>query len=127
MNVLAAAVARIMYINPMTLNMSDDVLLLVNGVYKPMQIAPHCRLSSDHVVLAHENSITAALPTAYYRTLVVGNNNSLVQLLDDLTHQDGMCTSLPPLDLHHCLISCKHLLVKQFQPGYTLSWLHAWP
>ncbi|KAJ7336232.1 hypothetical protein DFH08DRAFT_813465 [Mycena albidolilacea] len=28
---------------------------------------------------------------------------------------------------HGCLIGHEHLLVKQFQPGYTLDWLHAWP
>jgi hypothetical protein len=31
-------------------------------------------------VLAHENGIAAALPPAYYRTLIVGNNNLLVGL-----------------------------------------------
>jgi hypothetical protein len=40
MNVLAAAVARIMRINPTMLDAYDDALLLVNGVYKPTQITP---------------------------------------------------------------------------------------
>jgi hypothetical protein len=79
-NVLAAAVAHIMHINPTTLNMYDDTLLLVNGVYNPTQIAPHRGLSSDLAVLACEHGIAAALPAAYYRTLVAGNNNSLVSL-----------------------------------------------
>jgi hypothetical protein len=35
--------------------------------------------------------------------------------------------SLPPLGLCRCLIGRKRLLVKQFRPGYTLSWLHTWP
>jgi hypothetical protein len=64
----------------MMLDAYDDALLLVNGVYKPTQIAPHHGLSSDLAVLAHENSIAAALPSTYYRTLVAGNNNSLVSL-----------------------------------------------
>jgi hypothetical protein len=72
-------VACITCINPTTLAY-HDVLLLINGVYKPMQIVPHHGLSSDLAVLAHENSIAAALPAAYYRTLVVGNNNSPVSL-----------------------------------------------
>ncbi|KAJ7772492.1 hypothetical protein B0H14DRAFT_3164791, partial [Mycena olivaceomarginata] len=76
-NILATTVVRIMHINPTTLNTYDNALLLVNGVYKPTQIAPHRGLSSNLAVLVHENSITAALPSAYYRTLVVGNNNSL--------------------------------------------------
>ncbi|KAJ7794304.1 hypothetical protein B0H14DRAFT_2192067, partial [Mycena olivaceomarginata] len=125
MNVLAAAVARITCINPTTLDAYDDALLLVNGMYKPMQIAPRRGLSFDLAVLVRENGIAAALPAAYYRTLVVGNNNSL--LLDGLTHQDGTCVSLPPLDLRRCLIGRKRLLVKQFQSGYTLGWLRAWP
>ncbi|KAJ7823999.1 hypothetical protein B0H14DRAFT_3729594 [Mycena olivaceomarginata] len=125
-NILAAAVARITRINPMTLDAYDDALLLVNGMYKPMQITPHHRLSSDLAVLAREHDITATLPAAYYRTLVVGNNNSLVQLLDGLTRQDGTRASLPPLGLHPCLIGCERL-VKQFQPGYTLGWLRTWP
>jgi sulfur transfer complex TusBCD TusB component (DsrH family) len=62
------------------LNAYDDVLLLVNGVYKPMQIVPHHGLSFDLAVLAHEHGITAALPATYYHTLVAGNNNSLVSL-----------------------------------------------
>jgi hypothetical protein len=79
-NVLAATVARITCINPTTLNVYDNTLLLVNGVYKPTQIAPHRGLSSDLAVLAHKNGIAAALSAAYYRTLVAGNNNSLVSL-----------------------------------------------
>ncbi|KAJ7797495.1 hypothetical protein B0H14DRAFT_2618868 [Mycena olivaceomarginata] len=103
------------------------MLLLVNGVYKLTQIVPHRGLSSDLAVLACEHDIAAALPAAYYYcTLVVGNNNSLVQLLDGLTRQDGTCGSLPLLDLRRCLIGCGHLLVKQFQPGYTLGWLRVW-
>jgi hypothetical protein len=80
MNVLAAAVARIMRINPTTLEAYNDALLLVNGVYKPTQIAPHRGLSSNLAVLACENGIAAALPAAYYCTLVIGNNNSPVSL-----------------------------------------------
>jgi hypothetical protein len=34
-NVLAATVVRITRINPTTLDAYDDVLLLINGVYKP--------------------------------------------------------------------------------------------
>ncbi|KAJ7818227.1 hypothetical protein B0H14DRAFT_3474062 [Mycena olivaceomarginata] len=49
---------------PTTLNAYDDTLLLVNGVYKPMQIAPRRGLSFDLAVLAHENGIAAALPAA---------------------------------------------------------------
>jgi hypothetical protein len=79
-NILATAVARITRINPTTLDTYDDTLLLVNGVYKPMQIVPHRGLSSDLVVLVHENGIAAALSAAYYHTLVAGNNNSPVSL-----------------------------------------------
>jgi hypothetical protein len=79
-NILATTVVRITCINPTTLNTYDDALLLVNEVYKPMQIAPHCGLSSDLAVLARENGIAAALSAAYYRTLVAGNNNSLMGL-----------------------------------------------
>jgi hypothetical protein len=66
-NVLAAAVAvaHITRINPTTLNTYDDVLLLINGVYKPTQITPHCGLSSDLTVLAREHGITAALPACH--------------------------------------------------------------
>ncbi|KAJ7815056.1 hypothetical protein B0H14DRAFT_3476577 [Mycena olivaceomarginata] len=123
-NVLAAAVARITRINPTMLDAYNDALLLVNGVYNPTQIAPHCGLSSDLTVLAREHGIAAALPSVYYHTLVVGNNNS--PLLDGLMSQDGTRTSLPPLSLRCCLVGCERLLVKQFQPGYTLGWLCAW-
>ncbi|KAJ7741489.1 hypothetical protein B0H14DRAFT_3515315 [Mycena olivaceomarginata] len=111
MNVLAAAVAHIARINPTTLDTYDDALLLVNGVYKPTQIAPHRGLSSDLTVLAHENSIAAALSAAYYRTLVVGNNNS--PLFDGLMCQDGTRASLPPLGPRRCLVGRECLLVKQ--------------
>ncbi|KAJ7701040.1 hypothetical protein B0H14DRAFT_3650629 [Mycena olivaceomarginata] len=126
-NVLAAAVAmaHITRINPTTLNAYDDALLLINGVYKLTQIAPHCGLSSDLAVLAHEHGIAVALSAAYYHTLVVGNHNLL--LLDGLVRQDGTRASLPLLDLRHCLVGREHLLVKQFQPGYTLGWLRARP
>jgi hypothetical protein len=53
---------------------------IVNRVYKLTQIMPHRRLSSNLAVLVHEHGIAAALSAAYYRTLVVGNNNSLVSL-----------------------------------------------
>ncbi|KAJ7350507.1 hypothetical protein DFH08DRAFT_958176 [Mycena albidolilacea] len=122
-NILAAAGVCITRINPMMLDAYDNVLLLVNVVYKPTQIVPHCRLSSDLAVLAHQNGITVTLPAAYYRTLVFGNNNSPVQPLDGLTRQDGAHTSLPPLGLRCCLIGREHLLVKQFQPEYMLGWL----
>jgi sulfur transfer complex TusBCD TusB component (DsrH family) len=79
-NILATAVACITRINPTTLDAYDKALLLVDGVYKPTQIAPHRGLSSNLTVLAHENGIAAALPAAYYCTLVVGNNNSPVSL-----------------------------------------------
>ncbi|KAJ7712646.1 hypothetical protein B0H14DRAFT_3637630 [Mycena olivaceomarginata] len=101
-NILATAVAHITHINSMTLNTYDDALLLINGVYKPTQITPHRGLSSDLAALACENSITAALPAA-------------------------MARARPSLDLRCCLIGRERLLVKQFQPGYTLGWLRAWP
>ncbi|KAJ7873827.1 hypothetical protein B0H14DRAFT_3557027 [Mycena olivaceomarginata] len=103
-NVLAAVVARITHINPTTLD-----------------IVPHRGLSSNLTVLVREHGFAAALPATYYHTLVAGNNNSL--LLDGLMHQDGTHASLPSLDLRRCLIGHGHLLVKQFQPGYTLGWL----
>ncbi|KAJ7741482.1 hypothetical protein B0H14DRAFT_3608454 [Mycena olivaceomarginata] len=102
-----------------------NILAAAVGVYKPMQITPHRGLSSNLPVLAHKDGIAAALPAAYYRTLVAGNNNSL--LLDGLTHQDGTRASLPPLGLCRCLIGRECLLAKQFQPGYTLGWLRTWP
>ncbi|KAJ7693769.1 hypothetical protein B0H14DRAFT_3905828 [Mycena olivaceomarginata] len=111
-NILATTVAHITRINPTTLNAYDDALLLVNGMYKPTQIAPHQRLSSD-LAVGHENGIAAALACH-------------VQLLDGLTCQDGTRASLPPLSLCRCLVGRKRLLVKQFQSGYTLSWLRAW-
>ncbi|KAJ7828550.1 hypothetical protein B0H14DRAFT_3466232 [Mycena olivaceomarginata] len=77
-NILATAVACIMCINPTTLDAYHDILLLVKG-------------------------IAAALPAAYYRTLVVGNNNS--PLLDGLMRQDGARVSLPPLDLIHARLA----------------------
>ncbi|KAJ7794283.1 hypothetical protein B0H14DRAFT_3159142 [Mycena olivaceomarginata] len=95
--------AHITRINPTTLNAYDDALLLVNGVC--VQPDADCATTGSPPTSQCWRMSTASqrpLPAVYYRTLVVGNNNS--PLLDGLTR-----ASLPLLDLCRCLIGRERL------------------
>ncbi|KAF8216825.1 hypothetical protein K438DRAFT_1658313 [Mycena galopus ATCC 62051] len=77
----------------------------------------------DVVTLASENNILSALPTAYYRLMVVF---TLGQLVHGIPRDDGTLASLSQVDLGRCVIARERLFIKQFQPGYTFGWARTW-
>ncbi|KAJ7735596.1 hypothetical protein B0H14DRAFT_3516771 [Mycena olivaceomarginata] len=108
MNILAAAVVRITRINPTTLDASDNTLLLVNGVCTNRRRL-HPTAGSPPTSRCWHASMASQRPclAVYYHTLVAGNNNSPVWLLDGLTRQDGTRGASPapaqPAPLPHQL------------------------
>ncbi|KAF7370421.1 BTB domain-containing protein [Mycena sanguinolenta] len=111
-----AAVARIMVECPTTLEDYD----LVSDSFK--NIEHYIGLDFDLISLASEN-ILAALPSAYYGAVT---GFSLAGLFDGIQRDDGTVAHLGGLDLRRCVVAREKLLVKQFEPGYTLGWAQKW-
>ncbi|KAJ7200045.1 hypothetical protein B0H12DRAFT_554556 [Mycena haematopus] len=77
----------------------------------------------DVVALASENKIFSVLPSAYYDVV---RNFTLHELLYGVEREDETWVSLSPDDLRRCVLARQRLLIKQFQPGYTLGWARKW-
>ncbi|KAF7370403.1 BTB domain-containing protein [Mycena sanguinolenta] len=86
-------------------------------------ITPYLGIEFDVVTLLSENSIMSALPSAYYRVVEV---NTLGDLYAGILKDDGTRASLSEEDRLRCIVGRQALLVKQFQPSYSLGWLRKW-
>ncbi|KAF8216788.1 hypothetical protein K438DRAFT_1747955 [Mycena galopus ATCC 62051] len=73
----------------------------------------------DVISLASENNILSVLPCAYSCILKAFDLN---ELFDGIARRDGTVASLSGLDFRRCVVARERLLIKQFQPGYTLGW-----
>ncbi|KAK7025115.1 BTB domain-containing protein, partial [Favolaschia claudopus] len=112
-----SAITRIASELPTTL---DEYDTKTAAFYKTIQ--EYKGLTFDLISLASESGIMTALPIAYYRVLKWG----VARLLQGVDKLDGSVAFLSPLDLSRCVIAREKLLMKQFQPGYSLGWARKW-
>ncbi|KAF8178692.1 hypothetical protein K438DRAFT_1938755 [Mycena galopus ATCC 62051] len=110
-----SAVARLTFEIPATLEEHDA--RLVDDKYQLTTIIHYREFYFDLLMLARENRILSVLPLAYYHVL----SCSTAEIFDNLRKRDETLTCL-----RQCLISREKILLKQFQPGYTMGWLRKW-
>ncbi|KAJ7250527.1 hypothetical protein B0H12DRAFT_1019195 [Mycena haematopus] len=112
---LDSAVARLTAEFPATLKDYDAL--------RSMQTIPSYRgLLFDVMTLASDNNILSVLPCVYYKVIV----SCATLLFDGFARTDGTRASLSDLDFRRCAVGRERLLLKQFQPGYTLGWSRKW-
>ncbi|KAJ7255421.1 hypothetical protein B0H12DRAFT_1218768 [Mycena haematopus] len=81
-------------------------------------IAYYDDLDFDVIALAIENNIFSVLPCAYYYLA----RRSLDSLFDKIEKEEGTMAVVHLIHLRRCVVGRQKLLLKQFQPGYTLGW-----
>ncbi|KAJ6589833.1 hypothetical protein DFH09DRAFT_908850 [Mycena vulgaris] len=120
-DLLDAAVERLTFENPATLEEYDARRPDPASTYSPTRIVHYPGLLFDMLTLARENDILTALPCAYYRALHRYN-----QVFDGIKKGDGTWASLALADQRQCVLSRERLMRVQFQQGYSFGWLRSW-
>ncbi|KAJ6519064.1 hypothetical protein C8R45DRAFT_1204318 [Mycena sanguinolenta] len=113
-DLLNLTTARVRAEHPTTIE-EYDVLPKKN---KMQTIVYQPGLSLAILALASENNILSALPFAHYYVAMKGLDE-LLRVLKKIKTVDA----LPSLLLRKCIAGQQKLLIKQFQPGYTLGWV----
>ncbi|KAK7025084.1 BTB domain-containing protein [Favolaschia claudopus] len=73
----------------------------------------------DLISIASDNNISTALPCAY---LYVVNYCSVDEIFDGFSKGRNN----DPIHLRRCIAAQTNLSIKQFKPGFTLSWIRSW-
>ncbi|KAJ7177496.1 hypothetical protein C8R43DRAFT_872384 [Mycena crocata] len=114
---LNSAVARLTFVNPITLEDYDTPCA-------SERIVGYSGIRIDMLTLARETNILTALPCAYLRVVT---SYTLVNLLDGSKRSDGTTASLTAVDQRECLLGREKLLKAQVQKdsGYTFGWMRS--
>ncbi|KAJ6526563.1 hypothetical protein DFH09DRAFT_1187495 [Mycena vulgaris] len=120
-NLLAAAVERLTYENPTTLEEYDRLLLKDGDIrYLSTQITMCHGIVFDTITLAQENQLFAVLPCAYCRAILFYGED---QILDGISSPNSSHVNLCPLDQRACILGSKKMVQAQWEQAHPWDWI----
>ncbi|KAJ7678136.1 hypothetical protein DFH06DRAFT_1422696 [Mycena polygramma] len=121
-HLLEAAVKRLAYENPTTLEKYEHLTKIVDSrsSYSATRIMARGGLLFDTITLARENNLFALLPCAYLRALFFF---SLEEIFDGIPSPVGPSVTLSPEDQRICILGSKKMLQAQWGNSRFAAWM----
>ncbi|KAF7326847.1 BTB domain-containing protein [Mycena venus] len=129
-NLLEAAVQRLTFENPSTLEQYQQLLGATKEIlYRPTQIGQNAGIIFDTITLARENDLFALLPCAYLRAVLFHDQETILDGVSRVVNIDGVSRSInPPVtpsqtDQRLCLRAMRKFVQVQWARPGLWNWL----
>jgi len=121
-NLLAAAVQRLTYENPTTLDEYEKLTSEDTISWSSTRIHHYRGISFDVITLARENGLFTVLPCAYLRAILYTTPELL---LDGISWRGGPPITLPAREQRVCILGERKIMEAQWKQNDLWNWLNS--